>query len=195
MEDKRKEITKEGIYEARVDNPSFEEDKPGQNWIMGQGGTWVNNIISGWRVVGPRLAGTFRPDIFIYPGGVPDGHNVAWTNGGSIRQVLKEKLAAGFTYVLEVYVGKMTDHPCGNYSVELCAGDNILVSESSLDITPGKFSLSRAVYTASELSLYQGMPLEIRLNGRTQANFDKVTLVIIPPEVPRQARIICRFFQ
>ncbi|MFH0891559.1 MAG: hypothetical protein V1867_02140 [Candidatus Falkowbacteria bacterium] len=189
MADERKIMTKEGIYEARVDNPSFEEDKPGQNWIMGQGGTWVNNIVSGWKVVGPRLAGTFRPDKYIYPGGVPDGYNVAWTNGGSIRQVLKEKVTAGFVYVLQVYVGKRVDHPCGSYAIELCADGNILVSESSLEITPGKFSLSRAVYTASELSLYQGMPLEIRLNGRTQANFDKVSLRIIPSETSRQARI------
>src|SRR3954447_2172151 len=73
--------------------------------------TFTSGAITGWTAPGGQ--GTFRPSAFEYNGGgspglqtspalgVPSGVNVAYSNGGTISQILNESLTAGRLYKLQ----------------------------------------------------------------------------------------------
>ena len=174
-----------------INNPSFEENIPEDGgWSQGWWGCW-NYEVNGWEVSeGVWSGGTFRPSNLVYPNGVPDGLNVAYSNlGGSISQVLTETLTEGYIYTLRVYVGNRLDWLFPAYAVQLLAGGNLLSEENSLNPQAGSFLLSTLTYTALSNDDWLGLPLEIRLSnedssGNPQVNFDLVTLDASPVPIP-----------
>ena len=149
-------------------------------------------MISGWALsspIGINSEGVLNNSaLSYYPSGVvPEGVNFAWSNGGTISQVLANTLQPG-DYSLKVYVGLRADLPptWPGYAVQLYAGDHLLGQESILTPAGGTFALSTVNYHATGTNLYPGQALEIRLvsNG-SQVSFDKVTLdyVPLPPTV------------
>ena len=115
--------------------------------------------------------------------GIPDGVNVAYSNGGTISQVLSATLTPG-TYTLLVDIGSRLDEPLvangGVYIVELLAGGTILAEDNNtLKPAPGTFLTSTVTYTASANDPLLGQSLEIRLVnpiGAAQNNYDDVRL-------------------
>jgi hypothetical protein len=164
-----------------VVNPSFELDN------LADGG--FANTITGWTQTGAANSGPFNPTNAQYVGatgvdgpigGVPDGANVAFSNGQTISQVLGDVLEAGKIYTLQVDVGRRLDGATPiDYAVQLLAGGVLLAEEDLLNPAAGTFETSLITFTGDFNSPQLGQQLEIRLlnNSTTaQVNFDNVRL-------------------
>ena len=107
---------------------------------------------------------------------MPDGQNVAFSNGATIAQVLTEPLTAGTRYVLQVDVGHRLNVSLAPFSVELWAG-GFLAGASTPAPAAGSFATVTVTYDAPANSPFLGQFLEIRLiSSGTQVCFDNVRL-------------------
>lgn len=158
--------------EVPIVNPSFEVDPlaPGAD----------QPTITGWDTTAGGGDGIFRPTLSDYPGGAPDGLNVAYVNlsGNRVRQVLTTTLEAGTRYVLEVEVGWNNNDPFVGYLVQLRAGGDILAEDDSTQSpVQGTFVTSTVELIVDHGHPQLGEPLEIwLLSPGIQANFDDVRL-------------------
>ena len=156
-----------------VINPGFESD------ILGPGGSTNNAFAAGWTCT-TQIAfgcGAFHATAAQYPGGVPDGVNVAYSNGGTIAQTLAATLALNMTYTLTVDVGQYQGFT--SYLIELLAGSTVVASDNTtLHPSAGTFLLSTVVYNSGAVNALAGQALTIRLTGNSggQPNFDSVAL-------------------
>lgn len=168
-------------------NPSFEaQSLTIQEFTVG--------VLTDWNA--PGAQGAFRPSAFQFNGGnpqglqtdpavgIPDGVNVAYSNGGTISQVLGDTLTAGLLYTLMVDVGSRLDLPSPGYVVQLLAGGEVLDSTSAPTPVIGQFVTATVSFLAPANHPDLGKPLEIRLLTDGQQNdFDNVRLDAIS-EVP-----------
>ncbi len=165
-----------GAAVAAVDvpiaNPGFEADP------LFPGG--IRNTITGWRTSPGGGDGIFRPTAIHYPGGIPEGRNVAYVNlsGNSVRQFLTTPLRSNTTYVLSVAVGRRNDEAFAGYIVQLRAGGTVLAEDrSSLRPARGTWVRTAVRYTSGDSGPELGAPLEIwLLSPGVQANYDDVRL-------------------
>jgi hypothetical protein len=150
--------------------------------------TGINTVSSGttnnWTFAGgaqgfinPGLGETSNSGFWYGPSPVlPDGNQVAWSNGGTISQTLSATLQANTKYTLGVHVGRRENVAFAGYNIELLAGNTVLVSNNSVTPAPGSFQYVTFDYT-SGISVTPGQALQIRLTSLgTQANFDNITL-------------------
>jgi len=164
-----------------INNPSFEADEPDETWQTANGHYWTDGLVTDWTVTGD-VAGTWRPTNVPYPDGIPDGLNVAFSNGGTISQILTDTLTAGYKYTLQIYVGRRINYTPDAYSVQLLAGGNLLAEDNSvLALEDGRFSIATVTYIALPGDTNLGLPLEIRLSAGSnedlkQVSFDMVSL-------------------
>jgi hypothetical protein len=176
-----------------IANPGFEAFPLGQSTFSTHIGTGVvvqvlsGNPIPGWTLSGH--GGTWHPDGSSYPGGAPEGVNVAWLEYESIHstilsQVLGDVLTADTVYTLSVKVGRRLDYPLAPFRVQLLAGGELL-NEGTLDIIPaGTFQTVAVTFAAPADHPQLGQALEIRLTADganlQQVNFDDVKLDATP---------------
>jgi len=108
---------------------------------------------------------------------LPNGNQVAWSNGGTISQTLSATLQANTRYTLGAYVGRRASNPgFAGYNIELLAGNTVLASNNSVTPAEGTFAPVTFSY-ASGISVTPGQALEIRLTSNgVQTNFDNITL-------------------
>lgn len=139
-------------------------------------GGFTTGDLEGWSISG--IAGAFNPRLSTYPGGeAAEGENVAYSNGGTISQILSDKLKASTRYSLQVEVGNRLDLGFPGYSVQLLAGGMLLGTESSTIPEPGTFETITVQYTSAVDDPLAGEKLEIRLySAGTQTHFDNVRL-------------------
>jgi hypothetical protein len=139
----------------------------------------------GWTFAGgpqgffnPSLGETFSPGFGYGPSPtLPDGTQVAYSNGGTISQTLTATLQANTVYTLGVHVGRRQNVAFAGYNIELYAGGNLLVSNSGVTPDPGSFEYVTVDYTSGVSNPFLGQALQIRLTSLgTQANFDNITL-------------------
>ncbi|GBL14129.1 hypothetical protein MTo_01426 [Microcystis aeruginosa NIES-1211] len=170
---------------------------------MQSGGSYYSmNVINNWILTPPPtgpipLQGVFSPmmapattSAFTDP--IPDGSQTAYSNGGTIRQVLTATLQAKTQYTLGAYVGNRNFQAFPGYSIELWAGGNLLASNGSVTPADGRFSLVTVNYTSGSM-VTSGQALEIRLvSSGVQANFDLITLnaTPIPTPIPEPSAIL-----
>jgi hypothetical protein len=113
------------------------------------------------------------------PGIIPDGNQVAWSNGGTISQTLSGTLQTNTVYTLSAFVGNRLSVNFPGYSIGLYAGGNLLASNSGVTPADGTFAPVTVSYT-SGISVTPGQALEIRLTSLSgfqgQTNFDNITL-------------------
>lgn len=156
-----------------VVNPSFEDD------VLCDGCSQTATV-TGWNVTSGGGDGVLNPDATQYPGGVPDGANIAFLNGTGnfVHQTLASNLEAGMRYTLTVNVGQRADENFVGYRVQLRAGGEILAEDNSTQTpTPGTFVTSTVTYKSSAADSELGEPLEIwLLTLGIQSNFDNVQL-------------------
>ena len=159
-------------FDVPITNPGFESDP------LPVGG--IRITITGWRTSPGGGDGIFRPTPSDYPGGIPEGRNVAYVNlsGNTVRQVLSTPLEPNTTYVLSVAVGWNNNDPFAGYLVQLRAGGTVLAEDrSSLHPAQGTWVTSTVRYTSGDAEPELGAPLEIRLlSPGVQANYDDVHL-------------------
>ena len=154
-----------------IENPGFEDPILGDDaWQYG---------IPGWKRTG--VAGVWNPRNSKLDTGFPEnGNNVAWVaTGGSIYQELRHALAANTELTLSVDVGWRLDFSIPSYDVQLWAGNNLLVSESSTPLVHGEFVNLLLFYEVTDLDdSYLGEQIKIVLSqtgtGGNQVNFDNV---------------------
>ena len=80
-----------------IDNPGFED------LVLADQDFTLGDIAGAWTA--PGRQGEFNPNDLQYPGGViPEGDNVAFSNGGTISQTLGDSLTPGLQYTLSVQV-------------------------------------------------------------------------------------------
>ncbi len=124
---------------------------------------------------------------------VPDGNQVAYSNGGTIAQKLSAVLQPNTRYTLSAYIGrrKALAFPANN--IRLLAGDTTATTLAiSNSVTPaaGTFQRVTVSYTSGDIGdPLIGKPLQIYLSSwGIQANFDNVTLDASP--IPEPSAIL-----
>jgi len=120
---------------------------------------------------------------------VPDGDQVAYSNGGTIAQTLSAVLQPNTRYTLSAYIGRRNVIAFPANSIELVAG-NILVSSNSVTPAAGTFERVTVSYTSGGVGdPLIGKPLEIYLSSfGSHTNFDNVTLDASP--IPEPSAIL-----
>jgi hypothetical protein len=155
-------------------NPGFEA------LVLPGPGAFALGNIPDWSTLGQ--AATFWPDTAEFPGGAPQGVNVAAVGnnvgGGMVSQILSATVQADTTYTLMVDVGQRLDFPLVSYTVALIANGVTLASDSSLRPAPGTFLTDTILYNSGSNPAQLGQNLEIQLSGPIggQADFDDVRL-------------------
>ena len=190
-------------------NPSFETDvlacSPGPGCATDDTLTdWTGSTANPSGFSGGGVAfnnfGVYKPGTAEYPGGVPDGVNVAYLSTNvynvSISQVLGSDLVANDTYTLTGFVGIRKDTsviPPGigdfGYNVALEANGtvlNSLVNEGKVNafLTPGTFVPFTVTFNSGSTPAQLGQALEIVLTDDGSGNqfepseidFDKLSL-------------------
>lgn len=150
--------------------------------VVGPAGGFILSDIPSWDFTGQ--VGTFKPAAFQYPGGIPEGVNVAAlgnnSGAGSIYQMLTATLQASGEYDLSVDIGRRSDFPFSATTIELLAGSDVLASSSITDPGAGGFERVSLSYIAPVSGGLLGQSLGIRfvVGQFGQANFDNVTLTV-----------------
>jgi hypothetical protein len=139
-------------------------------------GDQTNGSIPGW------VSGGFSDGILNTTVGelatVPEGAQVAWSNGTTISQILTSVLTANTVYTLDVEIGRRLDC-CGfpGNEIQLWANGNLLDSDSITSLAPGGFATATASFSATAGDPLLGQLLEIRLISQgEQVLFDDVRL-------------------
>ncbi|GCA69029.1 hypothetical protein MiYa_00551 [Microcystis aeruginosa NIES-2519] len=154
------------------------------------------NVINNWTLVpnpSNALQGVFSPmmapsTMSAFTDPIPDGSQTAYSNGGTISQVLNATLQANTRYTLGAYVGNRNSLAFPTYSIQLRAGGNLLASNGSVTPADGEFELVTVNYTSDSM-VTPGQALEIRLvSSGVQANFDLITLNATP--IPEPSAIL-----
>ncbi|GBE73193.1 hypothetical protein myaer87_04200 [Microcystis aeruginosa NIES-87] len=120
---------------------------------------------------------------------VPDGNQVAYSNGGTIAQQLSAVLQPNTRYTLSAYIGRRKVLAFPANSIRLIAG-NTLVSSNSVTPAAGTFERVTVSYTSGGVGdPLIGKPLKIYLTSwGVQTNFDNVTLDASP--IPEPSAIL-----
>lgn len=120
---------------------------------------------------------------------VPDGNQVAYSNGGTIAQKLSAVLQPNTRYTLSAYIGRRNALAFPANSIQLIAG-NTLVSSNSVTPAAGTFERVTVSYTSGDIGDPRiGKPLKIYLaSWGAQTNFDNVTLDASP--IPEPSAIL-----
>lgn len=159
-------------------NPGFEDP-------LLANGVWTIGTVPGWSVIKPPSgpdAGVYNPPAHIFQSAVPEGNQIAFSNGATLSQILSEQIMGNTRYTLDVSVGMRLDAPLDGYEIQLLAAGNLLASLSS-NISahnapiPGAGRFVDASLTYLSGTSYLGENLEIRLmSSGVQAIFDDVRL-------------------
>jgi len=132
--------------------------------------------IPGW-TSSDSTPGQFQPGSssgnFIFFNSVPDGITTAYSNGGTISQVVAPTVQVGVTYTLQVDVGARNDLPFNSF-VDLLINGNLI---SAVGVTPtaGNWSTYTATYTGLAADVGQAITIQLATGG-AQGNYDNVRL-------------------
>lgn len=180
-----------------VQNASFESDSLGLQ-------AFTLNTITGWSLtaLGSNNQGVFAPSAAQFDGtglgtAIPSccvtGKNVAYSNGGTISQILNLALSNGTTYTLSMDVLNRFNGPTNltDYQIGLFAGGvQLVLQDAPVPLNLAKGSMQRATITFTSSGLQSalfGDNLEIRMITAAQVpgstapvNFDNVKLDAVP---------------
>ncbi len=171
-----------GATPIPVTNASFEA--PATLW-------YTSGVIAGWTLTGD--GGVFAPNGVGGPGeatyytgdGSPDGDQVAYSNGGTISQILAAVLMPDTAYTLMVDVGDRLDTPFGGLLMQIWAGGVMLASNGAIAPPNGGYTTATLNFFAPAGHVQLGQNLEVRFvdPGGAQTNLDDVRLDGIVREV------------
>ena len=120
---------------------------------------------------------------------VPDGDQVAYSNGGIIAQQLSAVLQPNTQYTLSAYIGRRKVIDFAGNSIELLAGSTVLAASPSVTPLAGEFELVTVNYASGSSDPLIGQALTIRLKSLgIQTNFDNITLDASP--IPEPSAIL-----
>ncbi len=178
-------------------NPSFEDPIAPQQgmtgfYTLGVIGNWFNAAAPGQDqgVLDPSKSQALTGSDIFYNGPVPDGNQVAYSNGGTLAQQFSAVLQPNTRYTLSAYIGRRKVLAFPNNSIILLAGGTILASSDSVTPDPGTFLPVTVNYTSGSIGdPLIGQPLAIYLSSfDVQTNFDMITLDASP--IPEPSAIL-----
>lgn len=159
-----------------VVNASFETLAPGGVPNCNGSGTGCYSIdhIPGWSNFGN--SGQFQP---LPPqlNSIPDGATIAYTNGGTIEQVIAATAVAGRTYTLKADISFRKDVPDPG-TISLVVGSTTILG---LGTPPAQFSGDYGTFTAVYTALAGDAGAAIRIvlgSPGVQGDFDNVRLSV-----------------
>jgi hypothetical protein len=159
-----------------VVNPSFESPAHPLPVPCGSDCSFNFGPVNGWTIDSGGF-GIFHPGPPFFNLPLPDGHQTAYGNFGTLSQEPTATLENDTTYELRVEVGKRRDIEFPGYRVALFAGSTLIGFESSLAPAVGEFETSLVTYTSAVLDPLAGQALRIELfSAGSQTNFDDVRL-------------------
>ena len=171
-----------------IANHSFEQpditNSPGYNIVTGTNNNWTFTGTGGF--LDPGIAQAAAPGFWYGPSPtLPNGSQVAWSNGGTISQTLVATLQANTKYTLGAFVGRRLTEGFPGYNIALLAGTTVLASNNSANPTAGTFAPVTVSYSSGSSSPLFGQALRIRLTSNgIQTNFDNITLDASPIPEP-----------
>lgn len=175
-------------------NPSFEsptaplQGPPEAYYSINDITNWVIGVVTGQDAGVSNPGASLPPSIYYNGAPVPDGVQVAYSNGATISQVLSAVLQPNTQYTLGAYVGRRLVIGFQGYDIQLWAGNTLLASNNSPTPVAGTFVPVTVNYTSGSSGPI-GQRLEIRLlSSGVQANFDKITLNASP--IPEPSAIL-----
>lgn len=158
-------------------------------------GNWFNAHSPGadQGVLDPTKSQILTGQNWFYNQPVPDGNQVAYSNGGTIAQQLSAVLQANTRYTLSAYIGRRNVLTFPTNNIRLLAGDTaptILAISNSVTPAAGTFQRVTVSYTSGDIGdPLIGKPLQIYLSSwGVQTNFDNVTLDASP--IPEPSAIL-----
>lgn len=163
-----------------ISNHSFEDD-------VHVDGAYTNGLISGWildqtdGVVGTwnpthTQTGCGDPDDFIDD--IPDGDQIAYSNGGEISQQTGATITAGHRYTLKVGVGGRCNLGGKDYAILLAGVTQVGTTTGTRTSPTGGWIEVTVVYNSPALDPNDGELLTVMLENEdsSQLNFDYVRL-------------------
>jgi hypothetical protein len=154
----------------------------------------------GWAVMGQADAWNAVPGAFL---SIPDGSQVAYSNGGTLTRTIPTTLANDTSYDLSVDAGRRMDCPVCltsfNPVIQLYAGSTLLATATGNTPDPGTWSTWTLNYTSGAADVNAGQFLSIVLGVGAadpqndfipQTNFDMVQLsatASLGPSIPEPA--------
>jgi hypothetical protein len=165
------------VIDLDIVNASFERP-------IVSGRSYVDHL-DGWAPAGAAVNGgvnRYGPD---FAEAVPDGAQLAFLNAGAIEQTLDSYLAPGVCYTLSLAVGNRPGANSPDYTVELYAGQTLLVAATN-PILPskGRFARAQLVFDCPSDHPALGRPLRIVLRSggslatHVQNHFDDIRLTV-----------------
>lgn len=173
-----------------VQNASFETTNA-LSAPCGSGCAFNAGPIPDWTITGS--GGSFQPSTTYFNLPLPNGSIVAYSNGGTISQLLGVTVQPDSTYTLSVYVGDRLDGLVTNYSIALDDGSTSLCSTPTASngaITPGTFAdvtltcSTGATVTPGDLAI-------VLTSDGPQIDFDSVTLNAVQSPEPASYLLLC----
>jgi hypothetical protein len=173
-----------------IQNPSFE------NPLCGSPGSACGPV--GWTISG-GFAGAFLPTSAAWDS-IPDGSQVAWSNGGTLTQALADSILPDTVYTLSVWVSQRWSAGSFLPQIELLGGDTPLFAmnnsnaggsapTTNTDGTYGWVNWTMS-WTSPSSGAIIGQPLAISLGSSgTQTDFDSVSLDVFAA-VPEPSAIV-----
>jgi len=161
------------------------------NVSCGSGCAYNAGPIPDWTVTG--TGGSFQPSSTYFNLPLPEGSIVAYSDGGTISQILGATVQPDSTYTLSVYVGDRLDGYVTNYSIALDDGSTTLCSSPTASngaITPGTFAdvtltcSTGATVTPGDLAI-------VLTSGGQQIDFDGVALNVVSTPEPASYLLLC----
>jgi PEP-CTERM motif len=155
-------------------------------------GCAYNGAIPDWTVTGAE-GGSFQPGTIFFNLPLPNGSIVAYSNGGTISQILGITVQPDSTYTLSVYVGARLDGLVTNYSIALDDGSTTLCSTPTASngaIKPGTFA-DVTLTCSTGATVAPGDLAIVLTSGGTQIDFDNVTLNVVQTPEPASYLLLC----
>jgi len=128
--------------------------------------------ISGWQNSGD--SGQFQPNSSLYFNYLPDGPTIAYSNNGTISQVLGATVQQGVTYTLTVDIGLRGDCCVFSGGADLTVG-GVVYSASGITPTRGNWSTYTATFLGTAANAGDAIQIDLNSTG-SQADFDSVSL-------------------
>jgi len=172
-----------------INNPSFEMFN-NLTATCGPGCHFNFGPIPGW-----QGGGTFQPNSQFFSS-IPDGSKVAFTNGGTISQMLTSTVLPDTVYTMTAFVGNRLDGFSGTFTLALDTIQNgvtttlCTVSGNALDFTPGTFESQSCMFTSGSTVPGGDLYLLFTAGHTVQLDVDDVSLTTsAAPSVPEPSSL------
>jgi hypothetical protein len=178
---------------VHVENASFETPNALTS-SCGIGCAYNTGSIPDWTIsTESAQAGSWQPSSMFLNLPLPNGNIVAYSDGGTISQILGVTVQPDATYTLSVDIGHRLDGNVASYSIALDDGLTTLCSTPTASngaIKPGTFA-DVTLTCSTGAAVAPGDLAIVLTSGGPQIDFDNVTLDAVQTPEPASYLLLC----